>query len=384
MGTELLEKEKLLQLVLNHIPSFVFWKDTQCIYLGCNENFAKSAGLDSPHEIIGKSDYDLPWSKEQSDFFRKIDKAVMESGEAQINFEEPQTISDGSTRWLRTSKVPLFNSQKEVIGILGTYEDITERKLMELELISGNKQLHELNSKLEIINADLEQFAYATSHDLQEPIRMIEGFASLIERKYSVNLDDTGKQYIKYMIEETQRMSTLIGQILSYSEVEKEEEPYEQISFDGLFKEIVHELDVFLKSKNAHIDQRLPSEPITCQPAKIKMLFANLLTNGIKFNKSQAPAIHIDFENQADNWHFKVSDNGIGIENTYGHLIFKPFKRLNNRDEFPGNGIGLSICRRIIELHGGKIWFTENEGHGTTFHFTLSKNLKESIGMIAH
>ena len=377
MGTELLEKEKLLQLVLNHIPSFVFWKDTQSIYLGCNDNFAKSAGLTSPNEIVGKSDYDLPWSKEQSDFFRQIDKEVMDSREAQINFEEPQTISDGSTKWLITSKVPLFNEEKEVIGILGTYEDITERKLMELELINGNKHLHELNTNLEMINSDLEQFAYATSHDLQEPIRIIEGFASLLNRKYGDNLDSQGKEYLNYMIDETQRMGTLISQILTYSKVEKVEEPYERINLNSLLKETLAELDFFLKSKNAKIVFTLPEEAIICQRSRIKMLFQNLITNGIKFNKSDQPSLHIDFEELEKEWHFQVSDNGIGIERHFEDSIFQPFKRLNNRDEFPGNGIGLSICRRIIALHGGRIWNRKNDTKGTTFHFTLSKSLRD-------
>ena len=136
MYSEVLQKERLLQLVLNNIPSYVFWKDRNSTYLGCNLKFAKSAGLDSPIEIIGKTDYDLPWSKEESDFFRKIDKEVMDSRIPQVNFEEPQTINDGSTKWLRTSKIPLFDENDNVIGILGTYEDITERKQMELELIA--------------------------------------------------------------------------------------------------------------------------------------------------------------------------------------------------------------------------------------------------------
>ncbi|RQH11349.1 PAS domain-containing protein [Okeania hirsuta] len=121
MKAELLQREKLLQLVLNNIPSYVFWKDRDSVYMGCNQNFATSAGFKYPEDLIGKTDFDMAWSREQSLFFRKIDKAVMDSGKAQINYEEPQTINDGSTRWLRTSKIPLFNVHGKVIGILGAY-----------------------------------------------------------------------------------------------------------------------------------------------------------------------------------------------------------------------------------------------------------------------
>jgi len=119
MENVILDKEPFLQLVLDNIPSFVFWKDRNSIYLGCNKKFADSAGLKSPDEIIGKSDYDLPWSKEESDFYRKVDKEVMDSQEPQIDFEESQTISDGSICWIKTSKIPLFDKMGKVIGILG-------------------------------------------------------------------------------------------------------------------------------------------------------------------------------------------------------------------------------------------------------------------------
>ena len=373
MEPDILSNEKLLQLVLENIPSFVFWKDRESVYLGCNKNFADYAGFSSPEEVIGKNDYDMPWSKEESDFFREIDKAVMDSREPQINFEEPQTISDGSTRWLRTSKIPLFNAQGEVIGILGTYEDITDRKRMELELIQRNKHLFRLNARLETINADLEQFAYATSHDLQEPIRVIEGFAGLLGRKYIHLLDEKGQNYVSHIVKGTKRMSSLINQILSYSTVNQAKEPFKKIALGPIMDEIIQELDMLIRSRGAFIGFNIPKEKIACQPARIKMLFSNLITNGIKFNTSKQPTILINFEQKEREWYFSVSDNGIGIERTFEEYIFKPFKRLNNRDEFPGNGIGLSICRRIIQLHGGRIWCTSNESQGTTFHFTLGQ-----------
>lgn len=375
MDTDLVHKETFLQLVLDHIPSYVFWKDRQSIYLGCNENYAKTAGLDVPDEIIGKSDYDLPWSEEESNFFRIIDKEVMDTGIPRINFEQPQTINDGSTRWLRTSKIPLHNEIGEVIGILGTYEDITERKSIELELIEKNKKLQQLNARLEMANADLEQFAYAASHDLQEPLRMIGRFAGLLDKKYKSTLDGVGTEYLKYIKEGTQRMSTLISQILSYTKLEKLEENYTETNFGDLLNEILEELEVFIKKRNAQLDISLPTQKIKCQAARIKMLFHNLIANGIKFNESETPRIVINYEEGENEWYFTVSDNGIGIDKNYHDYVFKPFKRLNNRGKFPGNGVGLSICKRIVNLHKGNIWYTNNQTGGTTFHFTISKEV---------
>ncbi len=363
-------------MVLNSIPSFVFWKDTDSIYQGCNLNFADYAGLNAPDEVIGKSDYDLPWSKEESDFFRKIDKEVMESGEAKINFEEPQTISDGSTRWVRTSKIPLKNIEGEVIGILGTYEDITERKKMELELLSSNTVLKDLNAKLETVNLDLEQFAYAVSHDLKEPIRMIGGFSGLLRKKYADRLDVQGNEYLDYLIEGATRMSKLVGQILVYSKLEKLEDQFVNRSFLDLLNEVLDELKIIIRDKNASVKVSVPNKKIKCQPERIKMLFHNLITNGIKFNTSTAPLIEINAEERAQEWYFQVADNGIGVEEEYRELIFKPFKRLDTRGKFPGSGIGLSICKRIIHLHEGELNCEGNNGNGSVFYFTIPKEYK--------
>ena len=378
MSKELLRKEALLQLVLDNIPSYVFWKDRNSNYLGCNRKFAESAGLNSPDDIIGKSDYDLPWTKEESDHFRAVDKTVMDSGKAEINFEESQTISNGSTRWVRTSKIPLYNDRNEIIGILGTYEDITERKAMELELLENNKNLQDLNSKLAIINDDLEQFTYATSHDLQEPLRTIIGFVKLLDSKHGHTLDDEAKKYLEYIKEGTQRMSTLTHQILSYSQVDKFGLGYEEIELEILLTEVLKELKTTVQETKAEISTNFPKQKIICQSGRLKMVFYNLIANGIRFNESEIPTIEIGFEDKEEEWHFTVSDNGIGISEDEDY-IFAPFKRLNNRSKFPGNGIGLSICRRIVNLHGGRIWYT-GKSEGTTFHFTISKTISFDNG----
>ena len=369
------KNKEFLKLVMDNIPSYVFWKNRDSIYQGCNQNFAESAGLASSDDIIGKSDYDLPWSKEESDYFVKIDKEVMGSGEVQLDFEEPITIQNGQTKWIRTSKVPLRNQSNDIIGILGIFEDITERKEMEFELKNHNNSLKNLNSKLKLINQDLEQFAYATSHDLQEPIRMIAGFSGLLKQKYSGLLGDEGNDYLEIISEGAKRMSSLVSQIMTYSRINNIEDEFEEASVVELVEQVAINLDLLLKERKAQLELDIGDIKIRCLPERMKMLFTNLITNGIKFNKNEEPNVRISTKEQEEDLYFEVADNGIGIDPKYLHLIFQPFKRLSNREEYDGNGIGLSICKRITRQHGGFISYKTNPNGGSIFYFSLPKKL---------
>lgn len=371
--SELIEKETILQIVLNNIPAFVFWKDRESVYQGCNQNFATSAGFKSAKEIIGKTDYNLPWTRKESDFFREVDKKVMDSKVAKINFEEPQTIDGGATRWIRTSKIPLFNSSGIVIGILGTYEDITERKEMELKLIENNKELKELNTQLQLINIELEQFAFATSHDLKEPVRMIGSFVGLLEKKFETTLDKSAIEYINYIKDGAYRMNTLINQILTISKVTKAEDQFAVTDINALLNEVITDIKFTIEEKNAKVENNLSSHMVNCNPQKLKLLFQNLILNGIKFNTSEVPKIQIDFEDKPEEWYYSITDNGIGIDSQYISLVFQPFKRLETKSKFPGNGLGLSICDRVVRVHKGKIHLESEVGSGTTFYFTIPK-----------
>ncbi len=380
MKQSVIEQDHFLQLIMDNIPQYIFWKDLDSMYLGCNMNFARAAGFDNPAEIVGKSDYDCPWSREESDFYRKVDRRVMDSGQEEVNFEEPQTMVDGRTRWLRTSKIPLRDPAGKIIGILGTYEDITERKEMELELIKNaktlssiNTNLQKVNDDLESANIDLEQFAYAASHDLQEPLRMVASYVTLMRRRGVSEKDPEVGEYFGFILEGVKRMSKLIKKILLYSRLAKEDIEFGLIRLGELLPDKLKDLAHTIKKTNAQIHIDLPDIPIKCQPDQIGILFHNLISNGIKFNKTESPNISIGYEEKEREWVFFVADNGLGIEPEYADVIFKAFKRLHSRDQFPGSGIGLSICRRIVDLHNGRIWHLPNPLGGTTFYFTLEK-----------
>ncbi len=374
--------EDLLQKVMDNIPQFIFWKDTDCVYMGCNMNFAIGAGLSDPSEIIGKTDYDLPWTKE-ADLYRATDFRIMKSGKKELNFEEPQT-NGGEQKWLRTSKIPLFDKlTNEVIGILGTYEDITERKQMELDLIkksealkSVNEELVESNKSLELANIDLEHFAYATSHDMQEPLRMIGGFVSLLEKRIDDKLDEETITFFQFIKEGTQRMSAMIRDVLTYSKLGKETDSFQKVDLNFIVNEKLKDLSLYIEEKSAEVNVNLPHIHVWCEPTQIGMVFYNLILNGIKFNKSEIPVVNVSWKETDLFYEFRICDNGIGIEDIYKDTIFKPFKRLHTRRDYAGVGIGLSICKRILALHNGSLNVENNEVGGSRFVFEIPKKVR--------
>lgn len=375
-------EEQVLNLFINNIPQFVFWKDRNSVYLGCNNNFVRTAGFTSKEEIIGKTDYDMPWSTEEADFFRKIDQEVMNSAKPQLNFEERQTLSNGDKRWLSTSKMPLFDESNVVIGIIGWYIDITDYKLMEIQIDEKNKALLEYNLQLEkskealeLANYDLEKFTYAASHDLKTPIRTIVSFAQLLRRKMSKNLDEVSTEYIDFIINSGQRMNNLVKDILTYARTGSQELICQETILSELVSTKVDDLKQVIQSKSAKINIDLPKDPINCYPHLIGIVFYNMINNAIKFNESETPTVDCYYTESSEDWLFSIRDNGIGIDLSSIDKVFEPFQRLV-KDEYEGSGIGLSICKRVINLHKGKIWIENNPTGGTIFNFSISKHLQ--------
>ncbi len=374
-------EEQLLNLFINNIPQFVFWKDRKSVYLGCNNNFANYAGFNSPKEVVGKTDYDMPWSREEADFFRKIDREVMNSGKPQLNFEEPQTLKDGSKRWLSTSKVPLFDGNKNVIGILGWYIDITDYKMMEIQIDEKNKALLEYSLQLEksknelmIANYDLEKFTYAVSHDLKTPIRTIVSFAQLIKHSQKNNPEPNILEYVDFIINSGKRMNVLVKDILTYARLGAERLSPQKTIISNIVSEKLLDLEDLISTKSAKVILDLPKKPIHCFADLIGIVFYNLINNALKFNESKQPKVVCTYSETALYWNFSVCDNGIGIDPIYHQQIFEPFKRLEARS-YEGSGVGLSICKRVVNIHKGEIWIENNPSGGTNFKFTISKNI---------
>jgi light-regulated signal transduction histidine kinase (bacteriophytochrome) len=265
--------------------------------------------------------------------------------------------------------IPLF-VEGERYGRLWLHFDITKRKKMEEELIRSQDNLRELVDKLEVSNRELEQFAYVASHDLQEPLRMVASFTQLLEKRYKGKLDEDADEYIGFIVEGAHRMKDLIDDLLVFSRFNTQANEFELFDMDTALNSVLSYLQPYMNENHAQITyDPLPS--IMGDSSQIQQVLQNLLTNAIKFHGDEPPKIHISAEESGDEWTFVVSDNGIGIDSGHQEQIFEVFKRLHTREEYEGTGIGLSICKKIVERHGGRIWVESKPGKGSTFYFTI-------------
>lgn len=365
LDNDVLEIKKMFQNVLDTIPARIFWKDKDLNFLGCNNKFAQDAGIKAGEKIFGKSDFDLAWKKEEAEFYRSMDRRVIESGISELDIIEPQLNAEGDETWLETNKSPLLNVKGEIIGVLGTYTDITHRK--------KNEDIIKKHSRdLEIKNKELEQFAHITSHDLQEPLRSLSSFVELLSTEYHSQLDETGKTYLNYINDSASRMRNLITCLLEYSLLSREIEN-ETVDCNTLVQEIMQDLSYMVNNTQTkiHID---PLPVIFSKPTQLRIVFQNIIQNAMKFKKrNTAPEISISVINTGEYWKFKISDNGIGFNQSYSEKIFSLFQRLHNKNDYEGSGIGLAYCKKIIDLLGGEIWVESKETIGSTFYFTLKK-----------
>ncbi|MBF0158633.1 MAG: GHKL domain-containing protein [Magnetococcales bacterium] len=257
-----------------------------------------------------------------------------------------------------------------------THDNITEIKRVEELLRNVNKLLEERvqqrTRELERSNQDLQQFAYIASHDLQEPLRQISGFAQLLKRRYHGHMDSKSDQFIDYMVEGCQRMVNMINSLLHYSRVSTHGIDLRPITVETLLERAQINLLTKINETETVITRDVLSVTLWGDEQQLLQLMQNLLSNAIKFCQlGQKPRIHVSVQRQGNDWVVSVQDNGIGIESQYADRIFVIFQRLHLRTEFDGTGIGLAVCKRIIERHNGRIWFTSELGQGSTFSFSL-------------
>ncbi len=248
-------------------------------------------------------------------------------------------------------------------GRMWHHLDITERKRSEAELRTALEELKRSN-------AELEQFAYVASHDLQEPLRAVAGMVQLLQQRYHGQLDERADEYIRHAVEAAGRMQTLINDLLAFSRVDRHGRVFTPIDSALCLQAALKNLDYSLQESHAHITwEDLPT--LTADGMQLIQLFQNLISNGLKFTRNPNPEIHIRAERVKNTWQFSVRDNGIGIDPQYFERIFLIFQRLHTRREYPGTGVGLAICKKIIERHGGQIWVESEPGQGSTFYFTI-------------
>ncbi|HET9912696.1 MAG TPA: PAS domain S-box protein [Anaerolineales bacterium] len=374
------QSSQMLKLVLGNMPAYVFWKDRASVYLGCNYLFAANAGLNSSEAIIGLTDLDLPWKHTEAESYRADDQMVMETGIPKLNYEETQLTADGRVMAVRTSKIPLMDPQGIIIGVLGTFEDITERKRAEAEINKLNQELEQRvrdrTAQLEAANHELEAFAYSVSHDLRAPLRHIDGFIELLQNKAKPLLDEKGQHYMAMIADSAGQMGKLIDDLLSFSRMGRNEMITGQVDLAGLVDEVVRQFGP--ETENRNVEWNIAALPsVKGDRSMLKNVFTNLISNALKFTRPREYArIEIGSIQDPNEAVIFVRDNGVGFDMEYAGKLFGVFQRLHRADEFEGTGIGLANVRRIIERHGGRTWAESEIDQGATIYFSLPRSVQ--------
>lgn len=281
------------------------------------------------------------------------------AGPAERRFESRFRHKTGDYRWLAWAVV--ISPQDRLL--YAAARDITERQLAEVRLRAQA-------GELERSNRELEQFAYVASHDLQEPLRIVSSYVQLLARRYSGRLDQDADEFISFTVEGVSRMKNMINDLLAYSKVGSRGREFAPVAMEGILTRVMDHLQLAIGDHDAAVTHD-PLPVVQGDDLQMTQLLQNLIGNAIKFRGPTPPRIHVGVRKQDAHWLFFVRDNGIGMDPQYAERIFAIFQRLHSRDEYPGTGIGLAICRKIVEQHGGRIWVDSEPGKGATFYFTL-------------
>lgn len=300
---------------------------------------------------------DLPWVVEKLN-------AYLEDATTSYAFDYRMRTKSGEWKWIANlGKVVERDEQGQPLRMAGMNHDISDRKRAEQEL-------QQLNTQLLRSNQELSQFAYVASHDLQEPLRKIRNFTELLAQRYQGELDEAGDRYIRYITDGAVRMQELISDLLSYSRVGRTALNIQSINLETTLQEVKSDLEIAIKDKKAVITAgTLPT--VSADPTQMKQLLQNLISNAVKYCQDDVPIVRIWATQTDGTWTISVKDNGIGIDPQFSERIFVIFQRLHNKSTYSGTGIGLAICKKIVECYGGQIWVESQEGRGSTFSFTL-------------
>lgn len=473
-------EHNLLRTLIDNVPDSIYVKDTARRYLINNKENLKILGLAEGSQARGKTVFDF-FPEEHARLYDSDDRAVLESRVAVFDREEPYRDAQGHLRCYSTTKVPLFDTNGGVIGLVGISRDITERKRAEEALrlsqfsldhaadsifwvgpdsrllyvndaacaslgytrerllsmtvgdfdedakehwkehwdnvkqagavtaesshvtatgeripievnanylnfdgkeyycafvrdITARKRVAEALERQakELIasNAELEHFAHAASHDLQEPLRMIAGYTQLLARRYRGKLDSEADEFIRFIVEGAERMQALIRDLLAYSRAGRTSLALDLVDVEDCAHASLANLGAVLEENAAAVELG-PLPEIRGQRSQLIQLFQNLIGNAVKYHADEPPRVRVSSELRGNEWLFTVRDNGIGIDPQYREQVFELFRRLHSRSEYSGTGIGLAICKKIVENHGGRIWVDSEPGRGASFHFTL-------------
>ena len=357
------EARQMFRLVLDTIPSRVFWKDRNSVFLGCNKLFAQDAGLSSPEQIIGHTDYDYPW-REQAELYRTDDHSVIESGTSKLRYEEPQTTPDGRRIWVSTSKIPLRDMDNQIIGVMGTYEDVTERKRTEAELQKA-KSAAEASSKAK------DHFMAVLSHELRNPLCPVLATAAMLQQ--DAHLDTDTREQLEVIRRNVELEARLIDDLLDVTRIErgKIELHRQMVDLRQIISNAVEVCKPDIEARHLEFGVEAPDEPflVDADAGRLQQVFWNLLRNAIKFTPLGG-CVGMRCRREGNTVIAEVNDSGIGIDPHILPRIFNAFEQgeEGTNRQFGGLGLGLTISKAMVEMHGGTIEaHSEGKGKGASF-----------------
>ncbi len=348
-----------------------------------NRTFLKEYGYNHESEVVGKTCHEVTHHKSEvcappNDICPLVE--TVRTGAYSVQ-EHIHYGKGGERIFVEVSTSPIEDEQGNLVQVVHVQRNITERKIAE-------EKLKHYAVKLERSNKELEQFAHIVSHDLQEPLRVVSGFAQLLSQKYKGKLDQKADEYLSFIVSSATRMSDLIRDLLNYSRVGSRQRPLEPVDCNSVLKKALENLKASTEESGAVIESG-PLPTVLVDEVQLIQLFQNIIGNSIKYRSGEQPHISIMAEQierssvpipypvTGKGWLFMIKDNGIGIDPKYSERIFQIFQRLHGRDKYPGSGIGLAVCKKIVEHHGGRIWVESEVGRGSIFYFTLSDQAVE-------
>jgi PAS domain S-box-containing protein len=352
-------------------PAMYFTVDRRGKFLECNNTLIETLGY-SKRYLIGRTVLGLlPASRTPSD----SDRLLLPDQAASIEFETEWARSDGSTIAVWVTGTATFGSEGKIRQVRCVARDVTARRILEAELQVKNERLALANAELSTRNKELDEFTYVVSHDLQEPLRTLIAFSDFLMRDQGDKLDDAGKDYVRYLVDASRRLRSLIQDLLALSRAGKVTADFVTVNLDEIIEVVKADLSELIRSKNAEIQAEFPLPEAWGDRDRIGQLLANLVANGLKYNQSTNPKVEIASKLDDDGRFLTLSikDNGIGIDPKFHARIFQLFRRLHTREEYEGTGAGLAICQKIVQAHGGRIWVESEPGLGSTFQVRLPR-----------
>ena len=389
MSVELGRSQDMLKNIINTVPLRVFWKDRESRYLGCNPPFARDAGKSDPAEVVGLDDFQLPW-REQADRLHADDQVVMESGEAKLFYESSMTTADGRKLWLNTSRIPLKNSADETIGLLGIYEDITQRKQDEAELRKYQEHLEDLvqerttalsiaKEMAEAASRSKSLFLANMSHEVRTPMNGILGMIELVIRRIE---DPVQKKQLQKAQVSAQNLLRIINDILDISKIEAERMTLEKMRFtlDDVLERLMSLIAQKALDKGLDLHMEIPADLGSCgligDSLRLEQILLNLVSNAVKFTEKGRVTLHVLMVEDTESerlLRFEVRDTGIGISAEDQKRLFTAFEQADGSmtRKYGGTGLGLAISKRLAEMMGGSMGVESAVGQGSTFWFTV-------------